>query len=469
MGCSGAAPPHVGAPVDPARAPWARPAKPTVPRNDEVATLMRTVSRQRRLVPRELPGLASVGREELVARAVALSETLEARAEPGAPRAGDVEALLLHALELVPAEFDREAATRAALEAHLQAFYDPLAREVVIDRALESRLRRRVLAHELVHALADQHFDLGARLAAPDESADARSALLTVAEGDAEALVRELWPSSQAAIGGAAVADAAETSWPPVLARALAAPYVDGASVVQRARGDGGWPTVDALYRRRDGTLALLEPAAEGAPPAGAVESPAPPPGFSWAFSDVLGAQAWRVVLEEWLPEPEARQIASGWTGDRLTLYEGERRQRIVWEVRSTAKHALAAARALQMGLGLIPRSGAGSASDAVCRPHRDGGVVAQRRRGDSVLVAFATDAQRDDDSVPASDTCSALSEWLTTASTDVSQRQTRVCGASPVCPDPTRAGTDLDRDGSERVRGEPRRDLSRPESAPKT
>ena len=424
LACAGgAAHPSVGAPVDPARAPWARPAKPALPRNDEVATLMRTVSRQRRLVPRELPGLASVGRDELVARALALSRALEARAEPGAPLASDVEALLLRALELVPREFDREAATRAALEAHLQAFYDPLAREVVIDRALETRLRRRVLAHELVHALADQHFALGARLAAPDASADARSALLTLAEGDAEALVRELWPSSQAAEGGAAVARAVETSWPPVLARALAAPYVDGASVVQRAIADGGWPTVNALYQRRDGTRALLQPSTDDAAPAGAVASPPAPAGFTPTFSDVLGAQAWRIVLEEWLPEPEARQIASGWTGDRLTLFDGERRQRLVWEVRSTAKHAAAAARAVSAGLDLMPQSGEDGASGLVCRPHRDGGVVVRQRRGDSVLIAFAADERRDGDTVPASDTCTTLGEWLTAASTAVGQR----------------------------------------------
>ena len=70
-----------------------------------------------------------------------------------------------------------------------------------------------------------------------------------------------------------------------------------------------------------------------------------------------------------------------------------------------------------------VPQSGEDGASGLVCRPHRDGGVVVRQRRGDSVLIAFAADERRDGDTVPASDTCTTLGEWLTAASTAVGQR----------------------------------------------
>jgi hypothetical protein len=138
-------------------------------------------------------------------------------------------------------------------------FYEPGTRRLVfVGSADPSPLDRYVLAHELTHALDDQHFDLTLldRLSAAchDEQADAYQAL---AEGDATA-TSNAWAQKYLSIAdqvrlgiesGVGAAQAGTSNAPQFLADLSIFPYVGGEAFVQELEGRGGEGAVDAAFR----------------------------------------------------------------------------------------------------------------------------------------------------------------------------------------------------------------------------
>lgn len=354
------------------------------------------------------PLLVRVPRAELVQHALAWLH------ESTPERTRRAEAALLRALELVPADFGWDGALRVVLAARLSAFYDSRRGTIWLDDALAAASRRRVLAHELVHVLADQHHALGARLASPTASADARAALLAVAEGDAEVLVQELEAAGLLAPDDASTG-APGVELPGVIERSLAAAYVDGHALVRRVYEAGGWAEVDALYAAPPPSTHALGASgvsyARSAPPAS--DRPPPPAlapagdGWSRAFDETLGERAWRVILEEWTGAPRAFEVASGWRSDRLLGFEQSPRRALMWEIHADDATASAAESVLRGGLRLpAPSTASRRASTGSCRAHRDGGALGLWRRGRRLLIGAWSD-------VPARVGCASLTEWI--------------------------------------------------------
>jgi hypothetical protein len=249
-------------------------------------------------------------------------------------------------------------------------------------------VRRPLLAHELAHALQDQHDDLRAiSRRARERGADADLALDAAVEGEAHAvaaavLVRdagldrllppERWPPPRLlALLGYRAAHAlglkpAPTSGepPPVERDRFLAPYIEGIAFVRevvRARG-GGLRALDGvlsdppasseqalhpekyLASRRDAPRDVAAP---------------PPPGEGWRLvsSNTVGEWGLRAELSERLPRAEARRAAAGWGGDRRAVYAkpGERRVRVtstVWDTEGDAREFAIAARAAARAAG---------------------------------------------------------------------------------------------------------------------
>jgi hypothetical protein len=407
-------------------------ALPVAPELDrDLDAVLARVARVRGLELRERPGLRAVSRAELVQAALGW---LDSRTPEPTRRA---EAAWLTALELVPADFSWRVALGALLEGRLQAFYDSDGKQVWLDAALPTSLRRRVLAHELVHVLADQHYALGARLADAGTSSDARSALSAISEGDADVLVRELEALGSLPPDRNTGPSELDTSLVPrVIERSLAAAYVDGQAVVQRIFDAGGWDDVNRLYAAPPtSTRALLAPDFPRARPEAEPPSllPAAPPaeGWSLAASETLGAQALRVVLEEWAPAA-AFELAQAWQLDRLSLFERGRARALLWEIHADPARAAAMANLLLTGLSLgEPSTTPGRASAPSCRAHRDAGVVGLWRRGHSLRFGALSDVSHHDG-------CRRLARWLERTGGVADEPPTRVRVASSVPPDPT-------------------------------
>ncbi|MCS6899039.1 MAG: hypothetical protein RMJ98_05680 [Myxococcales bacterium] len=257
--------------------------------------------------------------------------------------------LLLQALGWVPPGYDHEQGTLDLLNAQLAGYYAPRTKTMFLAQDLPPEEARATLAHELVHALQDQHYDLEPKLRYRPESGDEPTALHALAEGDATSTMFDvLLASSQrtaldlpeevliATMQEQTLGTAEDI--PPSLKLSLIAPYIDGLRFVHALRRRGGWAEVDRAWRTPPTTteqILHLEKYDRREPP---LPVPGPPVdalggGFRVELTDQVGEQGLRIMLESWGTPREARRAAAGWGGDRVTLLTRVRKERNEWFV----------------------------------------------------------------------------------------------------------------------------------------
>ncbi len=238
----------------------------------------------------------------------------------------------LRAMGLVSGAVDLVAASRAARESRVLAFYDPDAKEVVIRGGTHGLdvPHRVVLAHELTHVLQDQHFDLN-RLERTVRRAPGQSpqALRAVVEGDATRIedryVAGLSAHDRATYRawqrkGSDAADRATADVPAVVSVLQTAPYAFGPLVLQVVAADGGNRAVDRVFEHGVFTQQLfVEPTASltaaapkplAAPEVAAGET-------SIGTPDELGAFDLYLLLASRLDGSDALVAAGAWAGGR--------------------------------------------------------------------------------------------------------------------------------------------------------
>jgi hypothetical protein len=117
---------------------------------------------------------------------------------------------------------------------------------------------------------------------------------------------------------------------PLILRQQLLFPYVHGLTFIKAALAQGGWGGLERVYRRPPAsTEHILHPekyfaAAPDLPSEVTLQIAADSLQGSWKKlkRDVLGEFLLSVVLQQFLPEAEARQSAAGWRGDRYEVLE---------------------------------------------------------------------------------------------------------------------------------------------------
>jgi hypothetical protein len=347
-----------------------------------------------------LPELVLLPEPELLGRAL---EELRQELPAAVQRA---QAHLLWRLRLVPADFDWLPALEHALRGRLEALYVSEPPRLLVNRALTGRARRRAIAHELVHALQDQRHALSRRLRYAPDDWDAGGALHTLAEGDALAVVAALSleespESSASAAWNTSPAPSEQT--PGIVSRSLAAPYEDGLSVLEGLLSSGGFAAVEARFAAPPASShELLHPEllASGGSELARLPLPvAPGPGWQLTYTDVLGEQAWRSVLEQWVPRSLARELAANWAADRVSFFKLAGATALRWELRSSAPAGALGGRVC-VGLGL-------RAAEWACGAHPDTGVVAVLVRGTRLVFASLSAGASERAS------CRELQRWL--------------------------------------------------------
>ncbi len=211
-----------------------------------------------------------------------------------------------------------ESAVYDALRGSLAGMYEPFDGKMYVRDDVSDE----TLAHESVHALQDQHFDLAAWEKFVPGASDAMLARACLAEGDAAIAAGE----SPSATG--------RTSY---VERELAAPYIAGAAFVKALRARGGWATVDEAWTRGALTTEqVLHPEKWFAKESG---ERVPPPTiaalgseFRDATSDVHGELAVSLVLGAY--SERAARAAAGWAGDASTVARAGDRVAIAWRIR---------------------------------------------------------------------------------------------------------------------------------------
>ena len=218
--------------------------------------MMKRVSEARKLAAlHPVPGVV-LGRDALVAR---VKEHVDREVPPEAIRH---EGLVLQILGFVPTSFDYEAETFKLLDAQLAGFYEPADGTMYMAADLQGESAEATLAHELDHALQDQHFDLKPHAKYEAGKSDAESAFDALAEGDATSTMADVL-LSHAAPGRTAldlpehvfveqvlesVSSGPTADAPHIMRTSLVAPYVYGTLFVNALRRRGGWSAVDAAW-----------------------------------------------------------------------------------------------------------------------------------------------------------------------------------------------------------------------------
>lgn len=137
------------------------------------------------LKPKNKVGSAMIDRSHL-------KQFLESRiTEVVKPEEIRAEETTLKKFGFVPPDYDLRASTVELLTEQAAAFYDFKKKKLFVLDASSSQLQKTALVHELAHALADQHFNLGKFMEHGGKSDDASTARMAVMEGQASWLMAE--------------------------------------------------------------------------------------------------------------------------------------------------------------------------------------------------------------------------------------------------------------------------------------
>jgi hypothetical protein len=196
-----------------------------------------------------------------------------------------------------------------------------------------SPLHRLTLAHELTHALDDQHFDLGLVDELVRTCQDERlEALVALAEGDAvEMSLRwaqtNLSPNDLVDLGVEVAADPGPpASVPPFIREGFLSPYLSGQAFVRALLAGGGQPALDAAFRDPPrSTEQILHPEKYGLDEPQVVRVPDVEEelGDAWDDLDVQDVgEAWLLrLLDLELPTSDATDAAAGWDGGQYRAW----------------------------------------------------------------------------------------------------------------------------------------------------
>src|SRR5712692_1239960 len=252
------------------------------------------------------------------------------------------------AFGLLPKGFDLDAFMVNVLTEQVEGLYDPKTREFYIADWSPLADQRMVMAHELTHALEDQHFQIEAWLKAarPNEDAElARDALL---EGSAmAAMVDYLMLGTGRSLKdvpdfdpGMLIGDLGSTPTlqkaPPFLKDALIFPYLGGLTFSAAVMRNTGWDALPGLFEKPPvSTQQILHPALyrSGRTPASVILPRLEKLlGSNWSKLDenIMGEYGWKEVLKQFLEEDRATRLAAAWDGDRYAVFEEKQMKKLV-------------------------------------------------------------------------------------------------------------------------------------------
>ena len=245
--------------------------------------------------------------------------------------------LALKKLGIVPVDFQYQPFIIKLLTEQVAGYYDPRVQRFYLADWIELDGQKPVMAHELAHALQDQHFNLRRFEKWPKGDSDAELAAHALIEGDAT-LAMTLYMAKNPMVALAFMRSISTNNTasdqfkqaPRALRETLLFPYEQGTEWASRVYKRGGWPMVSAAFTKLpQSTEQIIHPEKYFS-----YESPVKielpdvrrflGPGWKKIDSDVNGEWSFYQILDHFLNSPaESRRAAAGWGGDRYALYEG--------------------------------------------------------------------------------------------------------------------------------------------------
>ena len=343
------------------------------------------------------------------------------------------EGLGLQLLGFIPTAYDYEAAEYDLLEDQLAGYYEPADATMYLADDLPAEEMDATLAHELVHALQDQHWNLKDRSKYRPGEGDGSEASSALAEGDATSAMFDVMFEKEAPGRGVRAPDVPDAIFvqriregmsqgpvskaPRFMRASLVAPYVYGTLFVHALRRRGGWSAVNKAWQDAPTTTEQIlhldkwlshEPALAVGPPSyrslGA--------GWAVADEDSEGELGTRLAFEEWMDQDAAAETARGWGGDREVLLRSGDRHAYAWRLRfdPTPGNAGAVRAFAAVSRGLAKATDTPERS-FFCRERSDRGPIAIARSGDDLLF-LAGPARVDGTEWSSAGSCSEARAW---------------------------------------------------------
>src|SRR5437868_12560643 len=161
----------------------------------------------------------------------------------------------LKKLGLVPQDFQYRALMVRLLTEQVAGYYEPKTRQFHLADWIDVDGQKPIMAHELTHALQDQHFDLRRFEHWPKGDSDAELAAHALIEGDAT-LVMALYVASNPfralaflkSMGANGIATEELDKAPRALRETLLFPYQEGLNWTQTLYQYGGWSNVSQAF-----------------------------------------------------------------------------------------------------------------------------------------------------------------------------------------------------------------------------
>jgi hypothetical protein len=248
---------------------------------------------------------------------------------------------VLETLGLLPKDYPLEEKLVSLLTEQIAGVYDPRDREFFIADWTEPAEQRVIMAHELTHALEDQHFGIEQWTKAVEDNDDAGFARDAVLEGsamiamidyllrDTGASFRSLGSFDPTLLMGDVEGSQELKDVPLVLKDQLLFPYLAGAAFVARALdAAGGWTGLAQIFENPPAsTQQVMHPDLylRGVRPE-TVELPGldriAPRGWKKLDENVAGEFGFNQVFKQFLGKERADALAADWRGDRYAIFE---------------------------------------------------------------------------------------------------------------------------------------------------
>lgn len=332
-----------------------------------------------------------------------LVKNLDEETTPEELRASE---LRLKKLGLVPADFQLRPFTINLLTEQVMGYYDPKAQIFYLADWVSLADLQPVLAHELTHALQDQHFNLRRFENWPKGDSDAELAAHALVEGDAMLamsfyVMRDIKRAAamMQSMGGGSTQQIDNA--PRALRESLLFPYEQGLPWVQQLYRQGGWAQVSRAFNELPQSTEQILHAdkyfAHEAPVKVSLPDIAGALGAGWRRIDydVNGEWNYYQILAEYVqPTADAERAAAGWGGDRYAVYERKADGRVllaqatVWDTEQDAQEFFAAyARRTERRYKQAVSEGRVAESDVVRRWTTADGAVYLARQGARVVI----------------------------------------------------------------------------------
>jgi len=266
--------------------------------------------------------------------------------ESTTPEEFDATSKTLIKLGLIPKGFHLREYVIKLLREQVAGYYEPKTKVFYLASWLPISEQKSVMAHELTHALQDQHFNLRRFERWPKGDSDAELAAHALMEGEATAVMlqysaeKDGWNLDLAKVpsltekmleqdsGDDSAKYPVLAGAPMVLKENLQFPYVYGLGFVQGVLKSRSWRQLDDCYAHLPAsTKQIMHPdryLRHDDPVKIQMQDLSQVMGKGWkrADEDVNGEFGYMVLLAQFINKMSARAAADGWSGDRYALYE---------------------------------------------------------------------------------------------------------------------------------------------------